>query len=300
MNDQSQSDTYTFIMVTGASKGLGRSFAVAFARHLLKMEPNTKIRFALIARCLDGLVETKSLIGQVGTSLNKKGLLEISCHAFDLGELKTLDLSLNEVLNSRCPLCRRAILFNNAGSTGELMPVADLTSLALLKVAIDFNVTSSLWLTSRFVKHFRSCRGNTNRTQVIVINTSSGMALRPFKTCSIYCAAKAARKIFHEALALECLENYKDVQVVNYHPGVCDTDMQRFARESKTIDRSINESFQQMKEGNKLVTPEASANELVKIVFEKEILSGAHYEYYEDVSSGDQRRCRDMEYDKGF
>ena len=76
--------------------------------------------------------------------------------------------------------------------------------------------------------------------------------------------------------------------------------MQRFARESKTIDPSINESFRKMKEENKLVTPEASANQLVKVVFEKEILSGTHHEYYDDDSSDDHHRHRDMEYNKGF
>lgn len=121
----------------------------------------------------------------------------------------------------------RAVLVNNAGSLGHISFVDELPSLAKLKSEMDFNVTSALWLSSRFTSLFGACgppegralprneplattlsaedvpgsgavTGDTTcASSNLVVNISSLAALKPFGSWGGYSAGKAARDMFH-------------------------------------------------------------------------------------------------------
>lgn len=106
----------------------------------------------------------------------------------------------------------RAVLVNNAGALGHISFANELPSLAKLGSEMDFNVTSALWLSSRFASLFGARRspsadngqgsgavvsGVTCASSNLVVNISSLAAIKPFESWAGYSAGKAARDMFH-------------------------------------------------------------------------------------------------------
>lgn len=117
----------------------------------------------------------------------------------------------------------RAILVNNAGSLGHISFATELPSLATLRSEMDFNITSALWLSSRFASIFGARKadvsggvtdssdaaagsgGNvglapehaSDRSVNVVVNISSLAAVQPFDSWGGYSTGKAARDMFH-------------------------------------------------------------------------------------------------------
>ena len=121
----------------------------------------------------------------------------------------------------------RAVLVNNAASLGHVGFANELPSLAQLKLETDLNVTSALWLSSRFASLFGAHTSDESRASLsneplamsvskydehgnetvtsdttcssgnLVVNISSLAALMPKTTWPGYSAGKAAREMFH-------------------------------------------------------------------------------------------------------
>ena len=190
----------TLIIITGASRGIGRAIAVAFAKESRIKNP----AFCLIARNKDALSQTESLIQREiedGNNCNNEGetvkqkQVRSSSHSIDLSKLDTLANEIKSVFRQQIEGdtpnvdgYERAILINNAGSLGHLGSSSDLPSPQELQVNIDFNVTSTIWLSSYFVKYF----AHEHQIKCDVVNMSSLCAITPFKTMATYCAGKAA------------------------------------------------------------------------------------------------------------
>lgn len=202
----------TLIIITGASRGIGRAIAVAFAKESRIKNP----AFCLIARNKDALSQTESLIKREiedGNNCNNEGGREkqvrSSSHSIDLSKLDTLANEIKSVFRQQIegdtnvdgngngngnvitdPVSgyERAILINNAGSLGHVGSSSDLPSPQELQANVDFNVTSTIWLSSYFVKYF----AHEHQIKCNVVNISSLCAITPFKTMAMYCAGKAA------------------------------------------------------------------------------------------------------------
>lgn len=118
---------------------------------------------------------------------------------------------------------------NNAGSLGHISFANELPSLANFRSEMDFNVTSSSWVSSRFAAIFGAKKpesthemsssgksgaagadasdggtavapaGDTARdmSNNLVVNVSSLAALQPFESWCSYSSGKAARDMFH-------------------------------------------------------------------------------------------------------
>lgn len=89
-------------------------------------------------------------------------------------------------------------MINNAGSVGPLVYLSEIEELNVLKQAVDFNVTSFIWLSSRFIKVFKNTEGS-----VFIVNVSSLAAVKPFQSWGVYCAGKAARDMLMGVIAQE-------------------------------------------------------------------------------------------------
>lgn len=104
-----------------------------------------------------------------------------------------------------------AVLVNNAGTLGELNAVRSYSSLAAIRSAVDINVTSTLWLSSLFLKYVHalapasvtSAGEGAAKPPHSIVNVSSLSAIKPFPTQSLYSTVKAARDMFHAAIATE-------------------------------------------------------------------------------------------------
>ncbi|XP_032542842.1 sepiapterin reductase [Chiroxiphia lanceolata] len=254
----------TACVVTGASRGFGRSLARLLAPRL---GPGSVL--VLLARSAGPLMELAAeLRGDGGTGLR------VLCVAADLGSedgLRRATAALREVLPAE-PF-GRLILVNNAGSLGDISKsFLDLTDPDEINTYFAFNVTSALCLTSTALQAFGK-RPGCSRT---VVNISSLCALKPFKSWALYCSGKASRDMMFQVLALE----EPDVRVLNYAPGPLDTDMQLLAR-TETGDLEMRQYFQSLQEGRKLIDCTVSAQKLVKLLEEDTFQSGAHLDFYE-------------------
>jgi sepiapterin reductase len=196
------------VIVTGASRGLGRALAIAFASRLHA----------------DGAEGTFILLGRDGTGMeNTATLLQAALpgvvtivQSMDLADLDTVEGSWQAALRELQSSGQRvdaAILVNNSGSLGELKPVRELTSLASISSVVTLNVTSVIWLTSLFLRSLRAGAivggasgpplAHSSAATSHIVNVSSLCAVKAFPSQSLYCAGKAARDMLHAVVADE-------------------------------------------------------------------------------------------------
>ena len=272
----------TFILVTGASRGLGRAFSVELAKKHVTKYPSVPLRLCLIARDKCGLQETKLMINDEimeVTKLSRSIQVTVGTYSIDLADISKLeerieDLFLKEKSKTRGFI--NAILINNAGSVGEINNVSSIFHQSNLQAAVNLNITSCFWLTSQFMSS--NIIPDSSKT---IVNISSLAAVQSMKTMSIYCAGKAARDMYHLVLS----EENDDVYVINYAPGPCDTNMQDEIRECPTTDQSFVEFSANSKINGTLVDPKDSAVKLANLVFcersERVVKTGSHIDYFD-------------------
>eukprot|EP00581_Thalassiosira_minuscula_P019931 CAMPEP_0183712506 /NCGR_PEP_ID=MMETSP0737-20130205/7616_1 /TAXON_ID=385413 /ORGANISM="Thalassiosira miniscula, Strain CCMP1093" /LENGTH=354 /DNA_ID=CAMNT_0025941133 /DNA_START=72 /DNA_END=1136 /DNA_ORIENTATION=+ len=230
----------TLVICTGASRGIGRAIALAVAEAATARASSSSsnhpehesapffsapLHLVLIARSTESLQETARLVEQqinsqraIDDCANEEEdamMISVTCHAMDLSDLDALPEKLQRILeplSTKCCDYESCWLFNNAGSLGPLGSASSITassgdsSMNELRKAIDFNVTSAIWISSQFTKTFLTASSSTTTKSsplVRIINISSLCAIDPFPTMSIYCAGKAGREMFHRVLAKE-------------------------------------------------------------------------------------------------
>jgi len=275
------------LIVSGASRGLGRAIALAFCRHFAAEVPpppptsSSVLRIVLLARSLPALQDTKALLVQEMQKHSKSWITSVSVHAVDLGELSSLDSSLDEVLDQTSVMnFDRLIFINNAGSLGQLGPcIAPRQELSELQKTVDLNVTSSFWASvkfARFVKKHTQARKAT----ALIVNISSLTAIQPFPSMGLYSAGKAARDMYHACLAKELEGDQSSTttvfKILNYAPGPLETDMTEEIRAAPELDPSLKPHYQKQ-----LVDPNDSARVLVQVVAKNTFTSGSHVDYYD-------------------
>eukprot|EP01137_Pigoraptor_chileana_P036556 Opistho-2@32374 len=253
-------------IITGASRGFGRSFATLYASSV------PSCCFILLSRDSDGLNETKRRVCDAANSA-----IEVATIQADLGDIDSLPSRLDAVFAKDSLFYSQSwsliTLVNNAATTGNLSAhVKDYSDVAEIRNYMDTNVTSVVALTSRFV---RECRA---RSPCTIVNVSSLMAVMPFAGWGLYCTGKAARDMLHSVVSVE--EKQHAVKVLNYAPGPLDTDMQRLARET-LVDEEQRRAFEAMHNEGRLLTADESASVLVRLLVEGSFESGKHIDYYD-------------------
>jgi sepiapterin reductase len=269
------------LIVTGASKGLGKAivngFGVEAPGSLIQLD---RLHVVLAARSAPLLEE----IGRTITSHHHertKVRISLSCFAVDLSDLDQLDTHFDRMFHEVDMECfDRVIFVNNAGSVGFLGPCVESPSLQDMKSSIDFNVTSALWLSTRFAKlamknvASSSSEENIIKKKVTLVNVSSLLAVEAFPTMGIYAAGKAARDNFHAAMAKEILPEC--MKILNYAPGPLETDMVEEIRAAPKLDPSLKPAF-----AKKLIEPHQSAMKLVELVLSDKFETGSHIDFYD-------------------
>ena len=143
-------NTKSLVVITGASRGIGRAIAIAIAEEVgAPAQKNSSsslatisspLHMVLIARSLDKLQETADLVEKRGG-----GLVTTSCHEIDMSDLETLQEKLNCVLE---PLSEQnydsCVLINNHGSVEPLGLASEFSSMTELQQSINLNVTSCI------------------------------------------------------------------------------------------------------------------------------------------------------------
>lgn len=250
--------------ITGASRGFGRSAAIALARQF--SDSGTEGNFILVSRSGDGLKETKKRIVDVCVSA------KVHVMVANLGEMSTLEDSIKAALcKVESSKVTHAFLLNNAGSLGDVSKCFKEVSQKVDALAdyFNLNLNSPSFLTGKFLHYFKDAC-------CTVVNVSSLMALQSFPYFSLYCTGKAARDMMCQVLAKE----EPNVNVLSYAPGPLLTDMYEEIR-TTCGNQEVVDMFNTSKEQSTALTSDQSAEKLVRILKENAFISGSHVDYFD-------------------
>ncbi|MBT9314219.1 SDR family oxidoreductase [Leptothoe spongobia] len=182
-------------LITGASTGIGRATALAFAK--------AGFDVALVSRSADKLQALATEIGEIAS---------VQAHSFpiDLGVIDQVQPNITSLLKE---FGSADVLVNNAGMgyTGELnqMPLADWCQV------IDLNVTSVFQCIQAVLPGMRNNRGG------MIINVASIAARQAFPQWGAYGVSKAAVVALSKAISVE--ERDHGIRVVTILPGAVNT-----------------------------------------------------------------------------
>lgn len=225
------------VIVTGASRGLGRATALILAR----MGANVVIT-ARSAQDLEAL-EKEINAGAGGRAAGLAG---------DIARAETSE-KLVELALAR--FGRIDSLVNNAGVLEPLAVIADADPDAWRR-NWEVNVLSAVLLTRHALPQLRANSGR-------VVHVSSGAATFAMQGWGAYCASKAALNHFSNVLALE----EPEITSIALRPGIIDTAMQGVIREAgaQAMTPDAHQRFVNHHKDGDLLSPEAAGRVLAAL-----------------------------------
>ena len=185
------------VLVTGASSGIGRATALAFARE--------NCRLLICARREDRLEELASELTEVGA----KGVHRFSLDVSKRGAVEKTLSSLPE------DWAEIDVLVNNAGLSRGLAKVYE-DDPDNWEEMIDTNIKGLLYVTKQAVP------GMVARGRGHVINLGSTAGYITYANGAVYCATKAAEKAISEGLKIDLMGTA--VRVTSVDPGMVETE----------------------------------------------------------------------------
>lgn len=196
-------------IVTGASRGIGRAIAAAYA------EAGADV--ALVARDAEKLAETAALVEGHG-----RRAVVLPC---DVTDLEAVQASVARAVSE---LGHVDVLVNNAGGNSFSMPLAGMRFSGWEKT-MRLNLDSVVHVTQALLPHLLERRSG------VVVNVSSVAGLRGAPMMSHYAAAKAALLSLTQSLALETA--WAGIRVNALVPGWIETDLTDFLRASEEAEK---------------------------------------------------------------
>ncbi|HEV2710135.1 MAG TPA: SDR family NAD(P)-dependent oxidoreductase [Edaphobacter sp.] len=184
------------VLVTGASSGIGRATALAFAQE--------GARLLLCARRLERLEELKQPLADAGAQ-------DVRIFNLDVQNRAAVDKAIAEL-----PAEWREIdvLVNNAGLSRGLGKLYE-DDPQNWEEMIDTNIKGLLYVTRAVVP------GMVSRGRGHVINLGSTAGYITYANGAVYCATKAAEKAISEGLKIDLMGT--PVRVTSVDPGMVET-----------------------------------------------------------------------------
>jgi NAD(P)-dependent dehydrogenase (short-subunit alcohol dehydrogenase family) len=191
-------------LVTGASRGIGRAIAEAYAQ--------AGADVALLARDVDRLAEVAALVESHG-----RRAVVLPCDVTDAEAVRTAVAAAIEALG------HLDVVVNNAGGNSFSLPLAGMRFSGWEKT-FRLNLDSVVHVSQAVLPYLMERRSGS------IINVSSVAGLRGAPLMSHYGAAKAAVLSLTESLALETA--WAGIRVNALVPGWIETDLTDFLRAS--------------------------------------------------------------------
>ncbi|KAJ8687436.1 hypothetical protein QAD02_023230 [Eretmocerus hayati] len=252
----------TFLLVTGASQGIGRKIAEVLGSSL---DSGSKV--LLLARNDENLKETANKLPKT---------VSVDCGSVDLSKATANDLKgiiKNCVSANDVKQFNEVVIVHNAGSVGDVTQLTtDMTDLDVWRSYYDLNVFSPAVLNGVIMEIFKE-----KSIKKHVINITSLCGIQPMKSLGFYCTGKAAREMFFKVFA----EEYPEVDVLNYSPGPVETDMLQIIA-NDVGDRDVKASFQDMRKNAKALTTDQTIKRLTEVLLSKKYKSGDHVDYFDE------------------
>lgn len=262
-------------IVTGANRGLGRSIVKSIAKGVSADEAQHIILVGRERRSLEA-VSAEVVSTNVHTYIVPE--IELSQPAADITSVIMAKLKeVSDAIATNGTL--RFTLFQCAGSIGDLSKtVAEYTE-SEIAAYTAINFISYTAIISRFLAFLKTVSMSAKVDRICIVNISSLLAVSPFVNWGLYASIKAARDQLLKVVALEHKDDSR-VKVLSYAPGPLDGDMQADVR--ATIgDKEQQKSYTSMYQDNKLVKPQVTADEMLRLLNEWSFESGAHIDIFD-------------------
>ncbi|WP_111709225.1 SDR family NAD(P)-dependent oxidoreductase [Lutibacter citreus] len=231
------------VIITGGNKGIGFGLAKEFHKN--------GYRVISIAR-------------------NKiEKLYTVEQYQCDLSITESIENVIDEIFSHLDrSSTKRLMLINNAGDLG---PVDTLDNIdpKTIEYLIKLNLTAPLILNSLFIKLSKGWECKKK-----IINISSGAAINPYESWTLYCSAKAGIDMMTKVLSKEQKEIKNGVKVVSIYPGVVDTDMQAKARNTPKEKFKSVQRFIDFYEHGELFTPKQVAEKIYRLQTKGKLKNG--------------------------
>jgi benzil reductase ((S)-benzoin forming) len=224
-------------LVTGASKGIGRSIAMALAD-----EGHTVI---LLARDSEQLAASCRDVQEISSAS-----FAVSC---DLANRASIDLIVEKLIE----LDSIDGIVHNAGTIAPIQSMFDAENADWAR-----NIEVNLIGVQRLTKGLYPLMKASEHCRVTTI--SSGAALRPLHSWSSYCISKAGLDMWSRCLAEEGRGD--GITSIAIAPGIVDTDMQLEIRSSNVDDFPLVESFEGYHRDGQLTNPDDVAQQLLGLI----------------------------------
>ncbi len=197
-------------LITGASSGIGKATALAFAK--------AGIHLALVSRSADKLAAVAQAASEVG--------VKAQVYPLDLAEVDLVKEKISAIAADFGPI---DILINSAG-IAYTNPIAD-TSLADWLEILNLNLTSVFQCIQGILPGMRAQGGGT------IVNVASVAAKQAFPNWGAYSVSKAGLMALAKNLSLE--ERSRGIRVTTIYPGAVDTALWDAKAVQGDFDRSL-------------------------------------------------------------
>ena len=206
--------------------------------------------------------ELKELLSSPKFSRDKKIFIsrqKIRSRSYSLTESISLDLSDGTVKFKNIHLDKKSnavIFINNAGTIEPISQTLE-TDLSDVERAMQVNFWSPLKLS----KHL-AIEAQQIKSKLIIINITSGAAIRPINGWLGYCVSKSAVKMALNVMEEEC----EYIKLYHFDPGVMDTDMQKKIRSSNKESMQGVLEYRELSKLKQLKDPKNVAEEIVELI----------------------------------
>ncbi len=231
------------VIITGGSRGLGFGLAKTYHKNgyqVISISRSNIVKLYIADQYQCDLSKTDTI---------EQIMIEIFSH---LDKNNTLNLTL----------------INNAGDLGTVNTLDTISPLDI-SYTIQVNLTAPLVLNSLFIK---LSKGWDCKKQIF--NISSGAAINPYRSWSLYCSSKAGLDMMTKVISKEQKDIKNGVSIVSIYPGIVDTDMQAKVRNTpKENFKSVQRFIDFYQHGN-LLSPKEVAHKIYHLDVTGELKNG--------------------------
>ncbi|OWF39683.1 sepiapterin reductase-like [Mizuhopecten yessoensis] len=259
----------SFVVITGSSRGLGKSMALQFGG---KFPPDSVL--VLMARNVEALESVRTdLIELVPEST-------VLVKQYDQGntDIAYFDGIFDNLLAEN-KLSKddfdQVVVVHNCATTGDNVKTAlQLCDANHVRSYYDINLVGMILLNTSFFTTF-----SDSAKSRVVINITSGASQLPAPSLHLYCAGKAARDMFFRVLATE----EPSIRILTYAPGAVDTEMLRDL-ETNASSAAFRKVLNDLRKDDKLKTSAEAVTDLIYVLEDNTFDNAVFVNNYEQTA----------------